>query len=119
MVLYITSPQQDDLRFSGLPSGQSAGGAARTRDRRVPADLRVNSLATVPPTPPIGKCALEIVPFRLIIANNGSSFVSFSTYTLNLSTVHDILLILMTNHIGTASSFSFCFLVYCPTLTSM
>ncbi|GFO42539.1 hypothetical protein PoB_006904400 [Plakobranchus ocellatus] len=29
--------------------GQGAGGGARTRDRRVPANLRVDSLATVPP----------------------------------------------------------------------
>ncbi|GFN75799.1 hypothetical protein PoB_000230500 [Plakobranchus ocellatus] len=31
--------------------GQGAGGRARTRDRRVPADLRADCLATVPPTP--------------------------------------------------------------------
>ncbi|GFN76955.1 hypothetical protein PoB_000346100 [Plakobranchus ocellatus] len=31
------------------PSGQGAGGGARSHDRRVPADL--GSLATVPPTP--------------------------------------------------------------------
>ncbi|GFN74695.1 hypothetical protein PoB_000120100 [Plakobranchus ocellatus] len=46
-----TSPQQGNLRLSGPPSGQDAGGGARTRDRRVPADLRADSLATVPPTP--------------------------------------------------------------------
>ncbi|GFO35002.1 Pol polyprotein [Plakobranchus ocellatus] len=45
------SPQQGDLRLSGPPSGQGAGGGARTRDRMVPADLRADSLATVPPTP--------------------------------------------------------------------
>ncbi|GFO13259.1 THAP domain containing 9 [Plakobranchus ocellatus] len=50
--LYIASPQQGDLRLSGPPSGQGAGGGARTRDRKVPADLRADSLATVPPTPP-------------------------------------------------------------------
>ncbi|GFO12485.1 hypothetical protein PoB_003899000 [Plakobranchus ocellatus] len=50
--LYIASPQQGDLRLSGPPSGQGADGGARTRDRKVPADLRANSLATVPPTPP-------------------------------------------------------------------
>ncbi|GFN75592.1 hypothetical protein PoB_000209800 [Plakobranchus ocellatus] len=47
---YIASPQQGDLRLSGPPSGQGAGGGARTRDRRVHADLRADSLATVPPT---------------------------------------------------------------------
>ncbi|GFN86294.1 hypothetical protein PoB_001280000 [Plakobranchus ocellatus] len=44
-------PQQGDLRLSGPPSGQGAGSGARTRDKRVPADLRADSLATVPPTP--------------------------------------------------------------------
>ncbi|GFN84342.1 cytochrome p450 [Plakobranchus ocellatus] len=38
------------LRLSGPPSGQGAGGGARTRDRRVHADLRADSLVTVPPT---------------------------------------------------------------------
>ncbi|GFO35875.1 protocadherin fat 4-like [Plakobranchus ocellatus] len=42
--LYIASPQQGDLRLSGCPSGQVAGGLARTRDRRVPVDLRADSL---------------------------------------------------------------------------
>ncbi|GFO35221.1 hypothetical protein PoB_006172600 [Plakobranchus ocellatus] len=41
-----------DLKLSGPPSGQGAGGEARTRIRRVPADLRADSLATVPPAPP-------------------------------------------------------------------
>ncbi|GFN77683.1 hypothetical protein PoB_000418900 [Plakobranchus ocellatus] len=49
-VLYIASPQQGDLRLSGSPSGQGAGGGARTRGRIVHADLRADSLATVPPT---------------------------------------------------------------------
>ncbi|GFO30617.1 hypothetical protein PoB_005712200 [Plakobranchus ocellatus] len=31
--------------------GQGAGGGARTRDKRVPADLSADSLSTVPPTP--------------------------------------------------------------------
>ncbi|GFO27061.1 hypothetical protein PoB_005356600 [Plakobranchus ocellatus] len=35
----------------GPPSGQGAGVGARTRDRRVPADLTADLLATVPPTP--------------------------------------------------------------------
>ncbi|GFO38848.1 glutathione peroxidase [Plakobranchus ocellatus] len=37
--------------FYDPPSGRGADGAARTRARRVPADLRVDSQATVPPTP--------------------------------------------------------------------
>ncbi|GFN85197.1 hypothetical protein PoB_001170300 [Plakobranchus ocellatus] len=51
LVFVYSSPQQGDLRLSGPPSGQGAGGGAQTRDRRVPADLRADSLATVPPTP--------------------------------------------------------------------
>ncbi|GFN98843.1 hypothetical protein PoB_002534900, partial [Plakobranchus ocellatus] len=51
--LYIVSPQQGDLRLSGPPSGQGAGSGAGTRDRRVPADLRADSQATVLPTPPL------------------------------------------------------------------
>ncbi|GFO29764.1 hypothetical protein PoB_005626900 [Plakobranchus ocellatus] len=37
--------------FQGPPSGQGDGGGARTCDRRIPAELRADSLATVPPTP--------------------------------------------------------------------
>ncbi|GFO21657.1 hypothetical protein PoB_004816200 [Plakobranchus ocellatus] len=43
-------PQQVNLRLSGSPSDQDAGGGTQTRDRKVPADLRADSLATVPPT---------------------------------------------------------------------
>ncbi|GFN86611.1 hypothetical protein PoB_001311700 [Plakobranchus ocellatus] len=50
-LLCIASRQQGDLRLSGPLTGQGAGGGARTRDRRIPADLRADSLATVPPTP--------------------------------------------------------------------
>ncbi|GFO33440.1 hypothetical protein PoB_005994500 [Plakobranchus ocellatus] len=42
--LYIASPQQGDLKRSG----EGAGGGARTRDRRVPTDLRADSLAIEP-----------------------------------------------------------------------
>ncbi|GFO25759.1 craniofacial development protein 2-like [Plakobranchus ocellatus] len=57
------SPQQGDLRLSGPPSGQGAGSGARTCDRKVPADLRADSQATVLPMPPItsdGRCTSEI-----------------------------------------------------------
>ncbi|GFN78890.1 hypothetical protein PoB_000539600 [Plakobranchus ocellatus] len=40
-----------NLRLSGPPSGQGAGGGARNRERNVPADLRADSLVTVPPMP--------------------------------------------------------------------
>ncbi|GFN77681.1 hypothetical protein PoB_000418700 [Plakobranchus ocellatus] len=43
------SPQQGDLRLSGPPSSQGAGGGARTRDRGTPADIRTDSLATDAP----------------------------------------------------------------------
>ncbi|GFN78689.1 hypothetical protein PoB_000519500 [Plakobranchus ocellatus] len=48
---FLVFPQQGDLRLLGSPSGRGTDGRARTRDRRVPADLRADSQATVPPTP--------------------------------------------------------------------
>ncbi|GFO18551.1 hypothetical protein PoB_004505600 [Plakobranchus ocellatus] len=42
---WTSSSKQGDLQLSGAPSGQTAGGGARTRNRRVPADLRADSLA--------------------------------------------------------------------------
>ncbi|GFO40265.1 reverse transcriptase [Plakobranchus ocellatus] len=56
----LARPQQSDLRLSGPPSSQGAGGGARTRDRSVPADLRADSLATMPPTPPLNRTDAEI-----------------------------------------------------------
>ncbi|GFO18174.1 hypothetical protein PoB_004467900 [Plakobranchus ocellatus] len=50
MEIDLARPQQGDLRLSGPPPGQGAGGGARTRDRMLPADLKADSLATVPPT---------------------------------------------------------------------
>ncbi|GFN77747.1 hypothetical protein PoB_000425300 [Plakobranchus ocellatus] len=50
--LYKASPQQGDLRLSDPPSEQGAIGWAQVCERRIPADLRVDSLAIVPPTPP-------------------------------------------------------------------
>ncbi|GFN81686.1 hypothetical protein PoB_000819200 [Plakobranchus ocellatus] len=46
----VKNPQQSDLRLSGPPSGQIDDDGARTRNRRVAADLRANSLDTEPPT---------------------------------------------------------------------
>ncbi|GFO00275.1 hypothetical protein PoB_002678000 [Plakobranchus ocellatus] len=40
--LYKASPQQGDLKLSCPPSGQGAGGGARTCDKMVPADLRAD-----------------------------------------------------------------------------
>ncbi|GFO47059.1 hypothetical protein PoB_007356400 [Plakobranchus ocellatus] len=37
---YTASPEEGNLRLPGPPSDQGAGVGARTRDRRVPADLR-------------------------------------------------------------------------------
>ncbi|GFO47522.1 hypothetical protein PoB_007402700 [Plakobranchus ocellatus] len=46
--MYIACPHQGDLRLSGPLSGQSASGGAQTRNRRVPANLRADSLSIVP-----------------------------------------------------------------------
>ncbi|GFO28184.1 ribonuclease hi [Plakobranchus ocellatus] len=46
--MYLNIPQHGDLRLSCPPSGQ---GGLRTHDKRVSADLRVDSLSTVPPMP--------------------------------------------------------------------
>ncbi|GFO07423.1 hypothetical protein PoB_003392800 [Plakobranchus ocellatus] len=46
-----------DLRLSGPPPGQGASSGARTCDRKVPANLSMDSLATVPPTRPV-----QVVP---------------------------------------------------------
>ncbi|GFO45975.1 hypothetical protein PoB_007248000 [Plakobranchus ocellatus] len=45
------SLQKGDRRLSSLTSGQGAGVGTRTSDKRVPADLKADSLATVPLTP--------------------------------------------------------------------
>ncbi|GFO11439.1 hypothetical protein PoB_003794400 [Plakobranchus ocellatus] len=42
--------QQGYLRLSCPLPGPGAGGGVRTRDRRMPAYLRADSLASVPPT---------------------------------------------------------------------
>ncbi|GFO31827.1 hypothetical protein PoB_005833200 [Plakobranchus ocellatus] len=49
--LFIASPQQGEPRVLDPPSGQGAGGGARTSDIRVSADHRADSLATLPQTP--------------------------------------------------------------------
>ncbi|GFO11486.1 hypothetical protein PoB_003799100 [Plakobranchus ocellatus] len=62
-LLTHASQQQGDIRLSGLPSGQGAGGRARTRARRVSTNLKVDSQATMSPAPsPIATadfCQLE------------------------------------------------------------
>ncbi|GFO21793.1 hypothetical protein PoB_004829800 [Plakobranchus ocellatus] len=54
-----SSPQQGDLKLLGPPSGQGASGGARIRDRRAPADLRVDSLNTEPQTPQMVKDTVD------------------------------------------------------------
>ncbi|GFO21528.1 hypothetical protein PoB_004803300 [Plakobranchus ocellatus] len=49
----LSQSTTDDLCLLGPPSGQGAGGGARTHNRRVPAGLRADSLTTEPPTPPL------------------------------------------------------------------
>ncbi|GFN98055.1 hypothetical protein PoB_002456100 [Plakobranchus ocellatus] len=65
-----SSPQQGDLSFLGPPSDQGAGGGVRTRDRRVPSNIRADSLTTEPPRPQIIK---ERVFFLLVysLSNTG------------------------------------------------
>ncbi|GFO07121.1 hypothetical protein PoB_003362600 [Plakobranchus ocellatus] len=46
------SLQEGHLRLLGPPSGQGADGGARTRDRGIPADIRADSVASVPSTLP-------------------------------------------------------------------
>ncbi|GFN88168.1 hypothetical protein PoB_001467400 [Plakobranchus ocellatus] len=53
--IFREGPQQGDLWLSDLPPGQGAGDGARTHDRRIPADIRADLLATVPPTPRRGQ----------------------------------------------------------------
>ncbi|GFO10880.1 hypothetical protein PoB_003738500 [Plakobranchus ocellatus] len=53
--VYIASLQRGDLRLSNHSSGQGADGKARTRDSRVLAGLRADSLSTVPRTKVVGK----------------------------------------------------------------
>ncbi|GFN95118.1 hypothetical protein PoB_002162400 [Plakobranchus ocellatus] len=45
-------PPQDDLRLSGPPSCQGANYVIRTRDKRVPVDIKTSLPSTGPPTPP-------------------------------------------------------------------
>ncbi|GFO45059.1 hypothetical protein PoB_007156400 [Plakobranchus ocellatus] len=52
-LLYKASPQQGDLRLLGPPPGRGAHGGAGTRDRRIPACLRADSLSTMPPMSPV------------------------------------------------------------------
>ncbi|GFO34059.1 hypothetical protein PoB_006056400 [Plakobranchus ocellatus] len=53
-----------DPRLSGTPSVQGAGGGARTRDRSIPADIRADLLANMPPKPPYYR--LTLPTFRRI-----------------------------------------------------
>ncbi|GFO21514.1 hypothetical protein PoB_004801900 [Plakobranchus ocellatus] len=65
--LYIASSKQGDIRLLCPPPGQGAGGWARIRDRRLTADLRADSLATVPPTPP--SCSADMGDVRAVPLN--------------------------------------------------
>ncbi|GFN82539.1 hypothetical protein PoB_000904500 [Plakobranchus ocellatus] len=58
------SPQDDDLRLSGPPSDQGAGGGARTRDIRIPVNLRAGSLCAVPPAPHCERGSADCVAKR-------------------------------------------------------
>ncbi|GFN99276.1 hypothetical protein PoB_002578200 [Plakobranchus ocellatus] len=49
-LLFVDSLHKGDLRLSSALTDQGAGEGDRTHDRRVPADLRADSLSTVPST---------------------------------------------------------------------
>ncbi|GFO37760.1 hypothetical protein PoB_006426500 [Plakobranchus ocellatus] len=49
--IMVENSQHGDLMLLGHPSGQGAGDGARSCDRKVPEDLRADSLATVLSTP--------------------------------------------------------------------
>ncbi|GFO03131.1 hypothetical protein PoB_002963600 [Plakobranchus ocellatus] len=51
LLTHVASPQQRDLRLLDHLSDQRTGGGTRNCARRVPADLRADSLATVLPMP--------------------------------------------------------------------
>ncbi|GFN82432.1 hypothetical protein PoB_000893800 [Plakobranchus ocellatus] len=62
-ILCIASPQQSGLRLSDPPSGQGADGGNRTHNRRVSADLRADSLSTMPPKPQVvARSLLFLIP---------------------------------------------------------
>ncbi|GFN76908.1 hypothetical protein PoB_000341400 [Plakobranchus ocellatus] len=46
----VITRRSDPQHYPRPPSGQGASGGARARDKRVPADLKADSLATEPPT---------------------------------------------------------------------
>ncbi|GFO08744.1 hypothetical protein PoB_003524900 [Plakobranchus ocellatus] len=66
--IFSASLHQGHFRLLGPPSGRGADGGARTRDRGVPTDLRADSQATVPPTPPplpgTGQCPPQGMGFQ-------------------------------------------------------
>ncbi|GFO19973.1 hypothetical protein PoB_004647800 [Plakobranchus ocellatus] len=97
----MASPQQGDLRLLSPPSGQAAGGGARTRVRRIPEDLRTDSLATVPPTPlsewkgvtkfllvnkPRISCLLQISRLSNRISRSLSNFNNFVPFAISYYT---------------------------------
>ncbi|GFO44652.1 hypothetical protein PoB_007115700 [Plakobranchus ocellatus] len=80
------SPQQCDLRLSSPPSCQGAGGGARTRDRRIPADIRADSLATVPPTPPMFKLYTTVLKSAQSEIRRSYTLLSNSIYVSAVNT---------------------------------
>ncbi|GFN85174.1 hypothetical protein PoB_001168000 [Plakobranchus ocellatus] len=70
------SPQKGDLRLLGPPSGQGAGSGAQIRGKRVPVDLRADSLTTVPQTPPT-VTALVIVQYSIDVQDITKNFIKY------------------------------------------
>ncbi|GFO01870.1 dyslexia-associated protein kiaa0319-like protein [Plakobranchus ocellatus] len=82
MVLMGGCPQQGDLRLSGPPSGQGAGGGARTRDRGVPADLRAGSLSSATDAPVVMKSRENVTLYCLPLEMNTSTLLLLLFYTM-------------------------------------
>ncbi|GFN99841.1 hypothetical protein PoB_002634700 [Plakobranchus ocellatus] len=83
----VASQQQGGLRLSGPPSGQGAGGWARTRDRKFPGDLRADSLTTVPWTLNLSRMLLR---YDHITVPNEESSSLYSKISGSHATSHPI-----------------------------
>ncbi|GFO05279.1 hypothetical protein PoB_003178400 [Plakobranchus ocellatus] len=81
--------QQDDLRLSDLPSGQSAGEGTLIRDRHIPVHVRADSPCTVPRTSRVRLVRESNDGSRISLPLGiGSDFRFESVWLLSLQRVH-------------------------------